>query len=194
MREFPFLTVVVAVLAIAGCTKGPSTSEVKAEATETTAAAASDPLKSAMSAAPKAVSDHATIVMAKADGSMTTLRAGTNNFTCMPDNPNTPGNDPMCLDANAMTWATAKMNHKPPEDGAPGVIYMLSGGTDASNTDPFASKPTSGGDWIKTGPHVMIVGSAKALIGYPSGANPDTAAPYVMWAGTPYAHLMVPIG
>jgi hypothetical protein len=23
--------------------------------------------------------------------------------------------------------------------------------------------------------------------------NPDTSAPYVMWAGTPYEHMMVPI-
>ena len=31
------------------------------------------------------------------------------------------------------------------------------------------------------------------LKGYPSGAKPDTKAPYVMWAGTPYAHLMIPV-
>jgi hypothetical protein len=39
----------------------------------------------------------------------------------------------------------------------------------------------------------MIVGSKEALAGHPSGAKPDTTAPYVMWAGTPYAHLMVPV-
>ena len=48
-------------------------------------------------------------------------------------------------------------------------------------------------DWIKTGPHMMIVGSKEMLAGYPSGAKPDTSAPFVMWAGTPYAHLMVPV-
>ena len=72
-------------------------------------------------------------------------------------------------------------------------MYMLEGGTDASNTDPYATKPTAENDWVKTGPHIMVVGSKEILAGYPSGASPDTAAPYVMWAGTPYAHLMVPV-
>lgn len=150
-----------------------------------------DPIRSAMSAAPLAVAAKATIVRANADGTMTTLRKGTNGFTCMPDNPQTPGPDPMCMDANAMEWAMAWMGHKPPPTDKPGLMYMLEGGTDASNTDPFATKPD--GAWISTGPHVMIVGSAAALNGYPSGPRPDTKAPYVMWAGTPYAHLMVPV-
>ena len=54
-------------------------------------------------------------------------------------------------------------------------------------------KPTASNDWVKTGPHIMVVGSKEMLTGYPSGAKPDTSAPYVMWAGTPYAHLMVPV-
>ena len=28
---------------------------------------------------------------------------------------------------------------------------------------------------------------------YPKDADPDTSKPYVMWAGTPYRHLMVPV-
>jgi hypothetical protein len=63
---------------------------------------------------------------------------------------------------------------------------MLSGGTDASNTDPYAAKPTTSNHWIKTGPHIMIVGADDS---YPKGADPDTKSPYVMWAGTPYQHL-----
>ena len=61
-------------------------------------------------------------------------------------------------------------------------------------TLPTATKPTSEKDWVKTGPHLMVVGSNEVLAGYPTGAKPDTSAPYVIWAGTPYAHLMVPIG
>jgi hypothetical protein len=39
--------------------------------------------------------------------------------------------------------------------------------------------------WIKTGPHVMIVGAEPSFYdGYPKGANPDTSVPYIMWAGT----------
>jgi len=150
-----------------------------------------DPVRSAMSAAPPAVGAGATIVRANPDGSMTTLRKGTNGFTCMPDNPATPGPDPMCMDANAMEWAMAWMGHKAPPTDKPGLMYMLAGGTDFSNTDPYATRPD--GAWVSTGPHVMVVGSAALLAGYPSGARPDTKVPYVMWAGTPYAHLMVPV-
>lgn len=152
-----------------------------------------DPIASAMSAAPDAVGRNATIVAPQPDGAMKVLRQGSNGFTCMPDNPVTPGPDPMCMDGNAMQWVMAWMGHKPPAAEVPGVMYMLEGGTDASNTDPYADKPTQGGDWVKTGPHMMVVGSANLLKGYPSGPNPDTAAPYVMWAGTPYAHLMIPV-
>jgi hypothetical protein len=71
---------------------------------------------------------------------------------------------------------------------------MLAGATDASNTDPFATKPATPNGWVKTGPHVMVVGGdASFYAGYPSGANPDTSVPYVMFAGTPYQHLMAPV-
>jgi hypothetical protein len=123
---------------------------------------------------------------------MKQLRAGKNGWTCMPDAPDTPGPDPMCFDANAGKWADAWIHHKPPPANVVGVIYMLEGGTDASNTDPYATKPTADNDWVKTGPHVMIVGSKEILAGHPSGGKPDTSVPYVMWSGTPYAHLMVP--
>ena len=92
-----------------------------------------------------------------------------------------------------MEWTAAWVGRKTPPAEQPGVMYMLAGGTDASNADPYATEPTKGGDWIKTGPHLMLVGSAKALAGYPSGDAPDTTAPYVMWSGTPYAHLMIPV-
>jgi hypothetical protein len=153
-----------------------------------------DPVASAESAAPASISSKATIVSFDAKGAMTVMRKGTNGWTCMPDAPDTPGPDPMCYDANAGKWAEAWIAHKPPPTGAVGVMYMLEGGTDASNTDPYAKAPTASNAWINTGPHIMIVGSKDILAGYPSGATPDTSAPYVMWAGTPYAHLMVPVG
>jgi len=151
-------------------------------------------IASAMKAAPKAIAEKATIVVPDPKGGMRTLRAGTNNFTCMPDNPETPGPDPMCWDKNAGPWIEAYMNHKTPPAGKVGLMYMVAGGTDASNTDPYATKPTSSNHWIKTGPHVMIVGADAAFYdSYPKDADPDTKSPYVMWAGTPYQHLMAPI-
>ncbi len=52
-------------------------------------------IASALSAAPELVT--ATATVADLDG--TVLRAGTNGFTCMPDDPAIPGNGPVCLDA-----------------------------------------------------------------------------------------------
>ena len=151
-------------------------------------------IKSAMSAAPAAVGAHATIVAMQADGKMRTLRKGTNGFTCMPDNPATPGPDPMCADANAMEWIHAWVGHTTPAAGKVGFMYMLEGGTDASNTDPYAQKPSTENHWIKTGPHVMVVGADSSFYAqYPKAPNPDTSVPYMMWAGTPYQHLMAPI-
>jgi hypothetical protein len=151
-------------------------------------------IASAMKAAPLSVAKGATIVTMEANGTMRTLRKGTNGFTCMPDNPSTPGPDPMCMDANSMEWVHALMSHQTPTVGKVGFMYMLAGGTDASNTDPYATKPMANNHWIKTGPHIMVVGGDQAFYdAYPKSADPDTSVPYVMWAGTPYLHLMAPV-
>lgn len=149
-------------------------------------------IASAMRAAPRSVAMNATIVVAEPDGKLRTLREGSNGFTCMPDNPQTPGPDPMCMDKAALAWAQAWMGRKEPQTGQIGFMYMLAGGTDASNTDPHATRPDK--HWVKTGPHVMIVGAEPAFYDqYPKDAKPDTSVPYVMWPGTPYQHLMVPV-
>ena len=123
---------------------------------------------------------------------MMTLRDGKNGFTCLPDNPSTPGPDPMCLDANAMAWAQAWMTKAVPPKGKVGFAYMLAGGSD-SNTDPFATTKTADNNWVITGPHIMIFNAMGMMVGYPTDAKADPTKPYVMYAGTPYAHLMVPV-
>lgn len=148
-------------------------------------------IASAMSAAPEAVSKDATIVAMDDKGQMKTLRQGTNQFTCMPDGPS-PGVDPMCLDKNGLEWAMAWMGHKAPPANKVGFGYMLMGGSDASNTDPFATQPKEGSSWVDTGPHVMVLNSKGRLDGYPM--TPDNPkAPYVMFPNTPYEHLMIPV-
>jgi len=92
-----------------------------------------------------------------------------------------------------MAWVMAWVGHRTPPPDTVGLMYMLAGGTDASNVDPYADRPSRGGSWVQTGPHLMVVGSPSLLAGYPSGPRPDTSRPYVMWAGTPYAHLMIPV-
>ena len=111
----------------------------------------------------------------------------------MPQNPASPGPDPMCGDANAMAWAEAWIGHEPPPNGKVGFMYMLATGSDASNTHPYAQGPAPGNHWIETGPHVMVVGAKGMMDGYPRAVDPNTAQPYVMWPDTPYEHLMLPV-
>jgi hypothetical protein len=151
-------------------------------------------IASALTAAPAKVADDATVVAMQADGKTRTVRQGKNGFTCMADNPETPGPDPMCMDNNSMQWVHAWVAHQTPAAGKVGFMYMLSGGTDASNTDPYATKPEPSNHWVETGPHVMIVGADAGFYDqYPKSADPDTSQPYVMWPGTPYQHLMIPV-
>jgi len=193
-KHLRVLLLATATIAVAGCNRnGANGGTSSAETKNVAAEAGKDPISSAESAAPASLAHDATIMAADASGAMKTLRQGKNGWTCIPDDPQTPGPDPMCMDGNAGKWVQAMLGHKPPPDNAPGLMYMLEGGTDASNTDPYAKQPTAKNDWVKTGPHVMIVGSKAVLAGYPTAAKPDTSAPYVMWAGTPYAHLMVPV-
>jgi hypothetical protein len=191
---FRLLGLTVFALASAAALADPPASSAAANPSAAKAAPSdAELIASAESAAPASVGKHATIVTMDADGKMHTIRKGTNNFTCMPDNPATPGPDPMCMDAAAMEWVHAYVSHATPPAKV-GFMYMLAGGTDASNTDPYAAKPTASNHWIKTGPHVMVVGADAAFYdGYPKSADPDTSVPYVMWAGTSYQHLMAPV-
>lgn len=90
-------------------------------------------IASAMSAAPAKVAKGATVMAMEADGKMRTLREETNGFTCMLDNPATPGPDPMCMDKNALEWAHAWIPRRTPPTGKIGFMYMLAGGTDAQH-------------------------------------------------------------
>jgi hypothetical protein len=194
----------VLLLAAAGCDN--TTKAADTGATAPAAPAAAEPagppaapttdeekIQSAMSAAPEGIAKDAMVMDMNADGTMRELRAGANGFTCLPDNPGTPGPDPMCADANGMAWMDAYIKKQTPAAGQVGFMYMLAGGTDASNTDPHAAAPTADNHWIKTGPHVMIMGATAMMQGYPATPDPDTSKPYVMWGGTPYAHLMIPV-
>ncbi|MBS0388064.1 MAG: hypothetical protein JSR15_06245 [Proteobacteria bacterium] len=151
-------------------------------------------IASALSAAPRGLRAHAGVMVADDKGEMRTLRESKNGFTCMPDAPTTPGPDPMCMDKASMDFIHAMLTKSAPPAGKVGLMYMLAGGTDASNTDPYAEKPMAANHWIKTGPHLMIAGADAAFYdAYPKDKDPDTSRPYVMWAGTPYQHLMVPV-
>ena len=155
-------------------------------------------IMSAMSAAPEEIAKGATIMdwPEGASKEMRQLRAGTNGWVCYPSSPaqseHTQFEDPMCLDKAFQGWAEAWMNKTPPTDKGAGIAYMLKGDKGASNTDPHATEPTADNQWVVTAPHVMVLfEDAKMLDTFPT--DPTTGGPYVMWKGTPYAHLMVPV-
>lgn len=149
-------------------------------------------IQNAMSAAPQAIAAAAAVMdwPAAEGGEMAQLRAGTNGWTCLPDLAGTPSNDPMCVDQTFLTWAGAYMARKPVNITQAGFSYMLQGG-EGSNTDPYATAPTADNQWGKEGPHVMmIVPNPAALSGLTT--DPNTGGPWLMWKGTPYAHVMMP--
>jgi hypothetical protein len=147
-----------------------------------------DAIEEALSAAWPGMTEGATVV----DWEGNVLKEGTNGYTCMPSPPDLTGTSPMCMDSEWMKWADAWANKK---DYAPeklGISYMLAGDEGASNIDPYAKGPTDDNEWIREGAHLMILAPAELLDAFPT--DPNNGGPYVMWKGTPYAHLMVPIG
>jgi hypothetical protein len=171
------LAVVVSLLAVGVTAKAQDKSLSDAEYTAR-----------ALSAAPKAISEKAAVVRMENDGSMRSLQKGSNGFTCM-----VVGTDAMCNDANSMEFIHALMSHQPPSDKV-GISYMLQGDKGASNTDPYATGKTADNHWIVTGPHIMLFGAAAKTLGYTEAKDPDPTQPYMMWAGTPYEHAMIPVG
>lgn len=148
----------------------------------------------AMSAAPETVAKNATILDYPAkEGEMPVeLQKGSNDWSCFPDYPGSPGKDPMCVDKQGMVWLQAYITQKNPSLTQTGLAYMLAGGSDASNTDPFAEKPTEGEDWITSPPHTMVFPVGKLDTSVYS-KDPKNGGPWIMWAGTPYEHLMIPV-
>ena len=141
----------------------------------------------AMSAGPANVAKAARIVDTNAQDQMVVLREGNNGFTCMPGNPKAVGEPPMCVDAAAMQWYDDAKAHKPkPTNTIPGITYMLAGATQRSDSDPndTTSMP------IEIGPHWMIMWPFDPkTTGLPTTHKPTGA--YIMWAGSPYAHVHI---
>jgi hypothetical protein len=151
-------------------------------------------IASALSAAPRSVSEHATVkdYPSAPNAPAPILRAGGSVWTCYPDDPTTPRPDPVCLDRQSAAWLDAWTAHKPPHLSADGYAYMLQGSSDASDTDPFATTPAKGDRWMTAPPHVMVFpADPKSLI--ENNADRTKGGPWVMFPGTPYAHVMFPV-
>lgn len=141
----------------------------------------------AMSAGPPDIAMSARIIDKDVQGNKVVLREGTNGFTCMPGNPKVIGDPPMCADAASMQWAADFSAHKPkPTNTVPGITYMLAGATQRSDSAPYDTTSPP----ITVGPHWMIMWPFDPeSTGLPT-RHKDTGA-YIMWAGSPYAHVHV---
>jgi hypothetical protein len=148
-------------------------------------------IKNALSAAPPEIAKTAIVK----DNKGNLLREGSGKYTCFPYEGGLTA--AMCADAEWMVWADAyaaqRKDYKPKQFG---LAYMLAGdpkGDGSSNIDPFAMTPTADNQWVTEGPHVMIIVPDPAMLEGIS-TDPNSGGPYVMWKGTPYAHIMMPTG
>jgi hypothetical protein len=186
MRSLPLSTIVL----LAGLA-GPAHAQAAHGAADPAAdGPASDRalIANALSAAPASVAATATVM--GHDGRV--LRQGSGDWVCMPDMPDVPNDTPMCLDAPWRSFIDAWMHRRTPTVTQVGFGYMLQGDLPVSNTDPFATAPTATNQWIQHGgPHVMVlIPDQRLLDGLPT--DPTSGGPFVMWKGTPYAHVMIP--
>ena len=152
-------------------------------------AAADDTINSAMSAAPASISADARIM----DWDFNVIREGSNGWTCLPDRPNTPGNDPWCVTEAWLNFLNAYVSNTEPTYEDIGFAYMLQGDTPVSNADPYATDATGPEDWVTDlGPHLMLLNPDQSLL---SSISTDhlNGGPWIMWPDTPYAHIMVPL-
>jgi len=148
-------------------------------------------IREALSAAPPEVAR--TAIVKNWDG--TVLKPGSGAYTCYPtpESMKKHGKMPMCLDKTWQAWADAWLNKKPFKANEVGTAYMLAGDVGGSNTDPYAEGPTSKNQWVEPGPHTMVIVPNPAELEGLS-TDPYRGGAFVMWKGTPYVHIMVPVG
>ena len=139
----------------------------------------------ARSAGPEFVSKNATIV--DIDGSV--LVEGNNGWTCSPGSQD-DFKDPHCSDEVWTILMNAVLAKEPFSTDRLGFSYMLQGDRNINNDDPYETDITKG-NWIAEGPHIMIVGPKGSVQGITN--DPSLGLPYVMFKGTQYEHIMLPL-
>jgi hypothetical protein len=178
-------------LAVTGCTDSTPKTKTTVESDKLGDTDANDTkevkIARAMSAGPADITKSARIVDTDAQGNVVVLREGDNGWTCMPGNPKVVGEPPMCANEVALQWLADFKARKPrPTNTVPGIIYMLAGATQRSDSDPYdtTSEP------IEVGPHWMIMWPFDPKTSGLPTVHKSTGA-YIMWAGSPYAHVHI---
>lgn len=141
----------------------------------------------AMEAAPASVAQEATIL--DAEGNL--LREGSNGWTCLSEI--APGYGyPMCGDDVWLEFREALLSQSDFSTDRVGLSYMLAGDAAVNNADPYDQSKDEGEVWVQEGPHLMIIVPEPSMLEGVS-RDPHQGGPYVMWGGTPYAHIMMPV-
>ena len=107
-------------------------------------------IKSAMSAAPSSISAKSTVM----DWDFKVTREGSNGWICLPNRPNTSGNDPWCINEPWLNFLKAYVNTTKPTYTEIGFAYMLKGDTPVSNADPYATEQTGPEDFAVAVEHL----------------------------------------
>ena len=141
--------------------------------------------------APERISDQAGIVRMDPKGKVEPVSQSKNGFTCtlMPDESRAP----VCADERGFAWLVAAISQKPqpPRIDKPGIAYMAKGGVHYETSEgKMMMMPGAGAKEVREPPHWMIIWPFdSASTGIPT--KPNAGGTYIMFAGTPYAHLMV---
>ena len=148
-------------------------------------------IKVALSAAPDHIAKEAGVMISDENGKFVEVKKSTNGFTCIPDIGDTPKLDPICMDEAAHQWVTSMMNNDPkPSNTVPGIAYMARGGQHWEKDGKVIMKEEPGAKLVDEPPHWMVFWPfVSKASGLPSLPNPGGV--YVMFDGTPYAHLMI---
>jgi len=157
-------------------------------------------IENVAASAPSFISDFATIL--DADGVV--LREGSNGWSCLPMRPMPEGGYPdaqdmnsMCADEEGFKWAEAYGGGTTPNMERDAYIWMLNGdvGEDNRKSSLYGGDKEESmmeGHFIESGPHLMLMPKDPSTIeNFPTDFT--TGAPYQMFKGSPYAHLMIPV-
>jgi len=148
-------------------------------------------IKVALSAAPAYIAKDAGVMLPGDDGKLVEVKKGTNGFICIPTVNNRPESDPMCFDAAVGQWVDALVNKKDkPGNTVPGISYMARGGYHWEKDGKVLMNEESGAKLVKEPPHWMMMWPFTSQeTKLPTKPNPSGA--WIMFDGTPFAHLMV---
>lgn len=192
MAQYIVLSILVAstLMMPAITTAGDKPSKKSATIKEVKAMSEKEQTALALRAAPAHIANEAGIMIYGADGKLTETKKSSNGFTCIPTVMNLPDPDPMCMDAAVQQWMTDLMNNAPkPTNTVPGIAYMAVGGSHYEK-DGKVVMSGDGAKIVKEPPHWMVMWPFDAAATkLPTAPNPSGV--YIMFDGSPYAHLMV---